>query len=420
MTRIIKKTKKKRIEEPEVEPIEEGKDLSQSGNFFQNNKLLITWILVLAFVATCIGVTSLSSCSDDAKKQTTAQKDESNKELSTKMLDTYKKALAEEDSVSNNANYAYACESFANTIMSKVFTSEEKTNQDELTKQQAEFEKYRAEAIKHYEIAVNRMTAPETENSDESSNSSIADYSDIDRNYSDLSKLYIQTEQYQKVIDLALKDKNVKEILDAPKDKIEETAKKLIETKSPDGIVIENSDFIPLLSNYIIAKANTGKYSEVEQFVDVAMKYDTSNIMLFLLVAQHQIDTGKLDEARENLGIANNIFSNSIMAYSSFVKDKDNKRDEDAQNAVIPYDYIMVAPQLYSMMGDILMKQSNKAQAALYYDFALQSALKLGDEKLSEELLKKRASTGVELKRPEPTKDSNKEEEKNKTEDSAK
>ena len=38
MTRIIKKSKKKRIEEPEVEPVEEGKDLSQSGNFFQNNK----------------------------------------------------------------------------------------------------------------------------------------------------------------------------------------------------------------------------------------------------------------------------------------------------------------------------------------------------------------------------------------------
>ena len=69
MTRIIKKSKKKRIEEPEVEPVEEGKDLSQSGNFFQNNKLLITWILVLAFAATCIGVTSMTSCSGKSTNQ---------------------------------------------------------------------------------------------------------------------------------------------------------------------------------------------------------------------------------------------------------------------------------------------------------------------------------------------------------------
>ncbi|MBR0518370.1 hypothetical protein IJJ97_01110, partial [bacterium] len=390
MTRIIKKSKKKRIEEPEVEPIEEGKDLSQSGNFFQNNKLLITWILVLAFVATCIGVTSLSSCSGDTK-QTTANKEENKKNDNSKLLETYQKALAEEDSISNNANYAYACESAANAIMSDVFTSESKINQEELAKKQAEFEKYRADAIKHYEIAVERMNVPTTENSEDSADSTIADYSEIDRNYSDLSKLYIQTEQYQKVIDLAVKDKNIKEILDAPKDKISEVAKNLIETKSKDGIVIENSDFIPILSNYIIAKANTGKYSEVEQFVDVAMQYDTNNMALLLLVAQHQIDTGKLDEASQALGVANNLFSNTIMAYSSSVKDK----KEDEQIAVIPYDYIMVAPQLYSMSGDILMQKNNKAQAALYYDFALQAAVKLGDDKLAEELLKKRASTGV-------------------------
>ena len=192
-----------------------------------------------------------------------------------------------EDSVSNNANFAYACESAANAIMSDVFTSENKISQEELTKKQSEFEKYRADAIKHYEIAVERMNVPASENSEDSGDSTIADYSEIDRNYSDLSKLYIQTEQYQKVIDLAVKDKNVKAILDAPKDKIGEVAKNLIESKTKDGIVIENSDFIPILSNYIIAKANTGKYSEVEKFVDVAMQYDTNNIVLLLLIAQH-------------------------------------------------------------------------------------------------------------------------------------
>ena len=414
MTRIIKKSKKKRIEEPEVEPIEEGKDLSQSGNFFQNNKLLITWILVLAFVATCIGVTSLSSCSGD-NKQTTANQEDSKKNDNSKLLETYRKALAEEDSVSNNANFAYACESAANAIMSDVFTSENKISQEELTKKQSEFEKYRADAIKHYEIAVERMNVPASENSEDSGDSTIADYSEIDRNYSDLSKLYIQTEQYQEVIDLAVKDKNVKAILDAPKDKIGEVAKNLIESKTKDGIVIENSDFIPILSNYIIAKANTGKYSEVEKFVDVAMQYDTNNIALLLLVAQHQVEADKLDEASQTLGIANNIFSNTIMAYSSSLKDK----KEDEQIAVIPYDYIMVAPQLYSMSGDILMKKNNKAQAALYYDFAFQSAAKLGDDKLAEELLKKRASTGVELKRPEPKKEES-DKEKEQKEDSAK
>ena len=69
----------------------------------------------------------------------------------------------------------------------------------------------------------------------------------------------------------------------------------MIESKTKDGIVIENSDFIPILSNYIIAKANTGKYSEVEKFVDVAMQYDTNNIALLLLVAQHQVEADKLD-----------------------------------------------------------------------------------------------------------------------------
>lgn len=399
MTRIIKKSKKKRIEEPEVEPVEEGKDLSQSGNFFQNNKLLITWILVLAFAATCIGVTSMTSCSGKSTNQIESENLEKDRNNLDKILERAKKSLDEEDSISNHEGYAYASESVANRIMSEVFTSEgkEEPNRDELLQKHSNFEKYRAEAIKHYEIVLNKMGII-GENSDNAENSDISDYSEIDRNCSDLSKLYIQTEQYQKVIDLALKDKNVKAILDAPNDKIEETAKKLIETESPDGIVLENSDFVPLLSNYIIAKANTGKYNEVEKFVDVAMKYDGNNIALLLLVAQDQIDKGKLDEARETLAIANNVFSNAVMAYTAAneVKDKDN----ESQLATIPYDYIMVAPQIYSMAGDIAMKQNNKAQAALYYDFGMKTAEKLGDGKLVAELLKKRASTGVEFKKP--------------------
>lgn len=419
MTRIIKKSKKKRIEEPEVEPVEEGKDLSQSGNFFQNNKLLITWILVLAFAATCIGVTSMTSCSGKSTNQIESENLEKDRNNLDKILERAKKSLDEEDSIANHEGYAYASESLANRIMSEIFTSEgkEEPNRDKLLEKHSKFEKHRAEAIKHYEIVLNKMGII-GENSENTDNADISDYSEIDRNCSDLSKLYIQTEQYQKVIDLALKDKNVKEILDAPKDKIEETAKKLIETESADGVVLENSDFVPLLSNYIIAKANTGKYNEVEQYVDTAMKYDGNNIVLLLLVAQDQIDKGKLDEARETLAVANNVFSNSIMAYSAANEVKD--KNDESQLATIPYDYIMVAPQIYSMSGDIAMKQNNKAQAALYYDFGLKSAEKLGDGKLAEELLKKRASTGVEFKKPSVEKESKdeaqKEEQKNEPE----
>ena len=419
MTRIIKKSKKKRIEEPEVEPVEEGKDLSQSGNFFQNNKLLITWILVLAFAATCIGVTSMTSCSGKSTNQIESENLEKDRNNLDKILERAKKSLDEEDSIANHEGYAYASESLANRIMSEIFTSEDKeeTNRDKLLEKHSKFEKHRAEAIKHYEIVLNKMGII-GENSENTDNADISDYSEIDRNCSDLSKLYIQTEQYQKVIDLALKDKNVKEILDAPKDKIEETAKKLIETESADGVVLENSDFVPLLSNYIIAKANTGKYNEVEQYVDTAMKYDGNNIVLLLLVAQDQIDKGKLDEARETLAVANNVFSNSIMAYSAANEVKD--KNDESQLATIPYDYIMVAPQIYSMSGDIAMKQNNKAQAALYYDFGLKTAEKLGDGKLAEELLKKRASTGVEFKKPPVEKESKdeaqKEEQKNEPE----
>lgn len=419
MTRIIKKSKKKRIEEPEVEPVEEGKDLSQSGNFFQNNKLLITWILVLAFAATCIGVTSMTSCSGKSTNQIESENLEKDRNNLDKILERAKKSLDEEDSIANHEGYAYASESLANRIMSEIFTSEDKEepNRDKLLEKHSKFEKHRAEAIKHYEIVLNKMGII-GENSENTDNADISDYSEIDRNCSDLSKLYIQTEQYQKVIDLALKDKNVKEILDAPKDKIEETAKKLIETESADGVVLENSDFVPLLSNYIIAKANTGKYNEVEQYVDTAMKYDGNNIVLLLLVAQDQIDKGKLDEARETLAVANNVFSNSIMAYSAANEVKD--KNDESQLATIPYDYIMVAPQIYSMSGDIAMKQNNKAQAALYYDFGLKTAEKLGDGKLAEELLKKRASTGVEFKKTPVEKESKdeaqKEEQKNEPE----
>ena len=140
--------------------------------------------------------------------------------------------------------------------------------------------------------------------------------------------------------------------------------------------------------------------------------------MLLLLVAQDQIDKGKLDEARETLAVANNVFSNSIMAYSAANEVKD--KNDESQLATIPYDYIMVAPQIYSMSGDIAMKQNNKAQAALYYDFGLKTAEKLGDGKLAEELLKKRASTGVEFKKPPVEKESKdeaqKEEQKNEPE----
>ena len=407
MTRIIKKSKKKRVVEQEVEPIEEGKDLSQSGNFFQNNKSLITWILVLAFAATCIGVTSMTSCTGKTPNQIETEQIEKDRKNPKKQLENAKKDLDSADTLENNVRYAYECEVYANSLMSEVFAkffigsenndkdkqvANREVSQAELIAKQNDFDHYRDEALKHYEIVVKRMDG------DGKDNSNIADYSEIDRNYSDLSKLYIQKEEYQKVIDLALKDKNVKEILDSPKDKIEETAKKLIETETPDKLVIENLDFIPLLSNYIIAKANTGKFSEVEKFVDVAMKYDDTNILLIFLVIQKDIDNNKLDEAERLVEEAGNIFNNTFTVYASSVANKREDKDEDNQTATIPYDYIISYPMLYSLKGDIEMKKNNKPQAAMIYSQGSQIAAMLGNGKFAEELNKKMEETGIIIK----------------------
>ena len=409
MTRIIKKSKKKRVEEQEVEHIEEGKDLSQSGNFFQNNKSLITWILVLAFAATCIGVTSMTSCTGKTPNQVESEQVEKDRRNPKKQVENAKKELDKADSIENNTNYAYNCEVYSNSIMSNIFANyfifegqnRKEFTENDLNQSQLEFDKYRSEAKKHYEIVLEKMgiIGKNADDPEKSESADISDYSEVDRNCSDLSKLYIESEEYQKVIDLAVKDKNVKEILNAPKDKIAETAEKLIETKSPDGVVIENSDFVPILSNYIIAKANTGKYSEVEKFIDIAMKYDDKNVLLMFLAIQKDIESNKIDEAEKLIGEARNIYQNTFEAYASSVMTKPEDKDEDNyQLATIPYDYIISYPTFFSLNGDIEMKKNNKAQAAMYYNQGSQIATMLGNKKFAEELNKKMESTGIIIK----------------------
>jgi len=243
MTRIIKKRKVKTNAENETPVVKkaEGKNLQQSGEFFQKNKTVVTWVLVIIFSMTCFGVTSslFSGCgtSDGNPAQTSGETQQRDAKLET--IADCKRTLeqAPNDPLSL-ANLAYAYQNAAFSFKIKDELNNSKANESAIN-----------EYFKNAEIYYKKTL-------------------EADPNYAfaavNLMELYNSLQQYDKSIELGerlYKEKNL--------------ASKTI--SNDVDAQIEEDNFSPIAAKLIIAYSNSGESNKIKEYGAKALELNPNS-----------------------------------------------------------------------------------------------------------------------------------------------
>lgn len=362
MTRIIKKSKKKRTAE-EIEHVveEEGKDLSQAGGWFQANKNIITWVLVAAFVLTCIGITSLTNCM--ANNQEQAQ-NHNNADTSSSLRDFEKEIAARKSNAGNGAEPEQLV-SLGIAYKQGILELKAEDFKNRENKNAAKISEYTEGEIEAFNSALSGMTPD---------NSSYASVSGI------LANLYVEKGDYKKAIEIASKNEKIAPLLSAAPDKVAEIGDKLIDLgKSPDGFDMKDTSFIPLVSAFVTAKINLGEYKQVEKIAEFARKYNLTP-EFYSVCARAMKDGGDLKGASECMEIAIRLLNNAGVS---------------ADDDIGIYTAAMQRACVYEEYADILLAQGKKEEAADMYDAAIYFYDNSGNKEKAEPLKEKRAKTGV-------------------------
>lgn len=362
MTRIIKKSKKKRTAE-EIEHVveEEGKDLSQAGGWFQANKNIITWALVIAFVLTCIGITSLTNCMANNQEQAQNQ---NNADASSSLRDFEKEIAARKSNAGKGADPEQLV-SLGIAYKQGILELKAEDFKNRENKNAAKISEYTEGEIEAFNLAMAGMTPD---------NSSYASVSGI------LANLYVEKGDYKKAIEIASKNEKIAPLLSAAPDKVEEIGDKLIDLgKSPDGFDMKDTSFIPLVSAFVTAKINLGEYKQVEKIAEFARKYNLTP-EFYSVCAKAMKDGGDIKGASECMEIAVRLLNNAGVS---------------ADDDIGSYTASMQRVCVYEEYADILLAQGKKEEAADMYDKAIYSYDNAGDKEKAESLKEKRAKTGV-------------------------
>lgn len=362
MTRIIKKSKKKRTAE-EIEHVveEEGKDLSQAGGWFQANKNIITWALVIAFVLTCIGITSLTNCMANNQEQAQNQ---NNADASSSLRDFEKEIAARKSNAGKGADPEQLV-SLGIAYKQGILELKAEDFKNRENKNAAKISEYTEGEIEAFNLAMAGMTPD---------NSSYASVSGI------LANLYVEKGDYKKAIEIASKNEKIAPLLSAAPDKVEEIGDKLIDLgKSPDGFDMKDTSFIPLVSAFVTAKINLGEYKQVEKIAEFARKYNLTP-EFYSVCAKAMKDGGDIKDASECMEIAVRLLNNAGVS---------------ADDDIGSYTDSMQRVCVYEEYADILLAQGKKEEAADMYDKAIYFYDNAGDKEKAESLKEKRAKTGV-------------------------
>lgn len=376
MARVIKKSKKKRKEKVEQKSAEHkatGKDLSQSGSFLQKYKDFVTWGLVIAFALTCIGITSFTSCSGNHKTQTADLNEASGplRDLEFKISSVKGEAdrLATPDNIINLALAYQAAADEINDIPDLSLADYNKKKQE-----------YLKLALENYEKAVNIST---------STNSELRDLALIN-----LSEMYLDNGNYKKAAEFALSDDKVNQLAKAPAGDIKELLNKLMDAgKSPEGIQLEDTSFLPGLATYLVAKIRLGDYGEVKELANIANDY-SADPALSLAIADAEY---KLGNDEKVLSVSERFMNNigaEIMRIIEFTR---NSAPGDIRITHNDLKNVNVIVSFMELLGDLNMKEGKNLEASGSYDQALQLSYLFNLAEKSKILLEKRAKTGIPL-----------------------
>lgn len=364
MTRIIKKSKKRRDEEEirEEAPVDEGKDLSQAGNWFQKNKTAVTWALVIAFALTCIGLTSLTNCAAP-KDDVVTQLDSQGKE--TKVSAVEKEIAARKDAAERTSDpegllgLALAYRAGVLTLSADDFENRNSNNEAKIKEYSAKYRETLGKALE--------SLTPENPSYD----STLTYVCDV----------CVEDGDYDKAIRMALTNSKVKTLSETAPENVPQIGASMVKGgTSPDGIEIDDTTFVPILSSYVMAMIGKGEYKKVSALADFAMKYNPMNSALYAECANAQLKAGELSKADDTVKKA------AAIAYSF--------ASSGQPDSMAIYDAARKIVLVAEVQGDVLMAQGKKEDAANAYDSALFYLGAVSPER-SAAIKEKRKATGV-------------------------
>ncbi len=352
MTRIIKK-RKKIVKDSDQQKKVEGKNLQQSGDFFQKNKTLLTWALVLAFLMTCFGVSGMmfSGCIKSNGKDMAHQGEGG--EHSQPKDDVFADISYHQGLLSQNpddsllmGNLAYAYQSAAMKLQMKDEVSGNKANETQISDFLKQSEDYYKKAF------------------------------DADPNYSfaavNLMETYIMGGRPEEAI--AFGERVVAD-------------KKLMDKKPPtDPSAFEESNFSPVLVKLVNAYSKAGQQEKALALMGKALELNPDDLSLLYFAAKEKSlkDAKAVDkkEAAELIARASSIVLASRSAGASADK-------------VLEHYKLKEGLEILELQGDISILEDDKELAGQAFQMASDYAAALEDKASVERIARKVEESGA-------------------------
>lgn len=359
MTKIIKKKKRLTDEEVQTKKKVEGKNLQQSGDFFNRYKVWLTWLLVGCFLLTCFGITGVlfKGCMDDRNQPTVSQNSpvspdgETQRDPESEMQFLQSEAQKNPNDEMRKGNLAFAYQQKGLELLYK-------DRFENSNKSAAQIELNLNQALKYY-------------------NEALA----INPNYGfavmNLMNIMLEKKQYSEVI--AMGEKYV-----AEKDL---TNKTLVEFSDKDIESNKDSveDFYPVLAKLAIAYDLTGDTEKFAKIADKALELNPQDLELIYAVVGYKLNSK--DEKIKESGVK--LLQGAAILVQSDIDSMAGKTRVDVR-------HIVTGAKIYELLADYNVVSGNKNQAVTYFAAAERIYSAFGDQEDLSKLNEKMKALGIE------------------------
>ena len=319
-----------------------GKSLKQSGNWFQRNKALVTWALVIAFASTCIGLMGIMYVIQ-AEKQSKERKNPTEQKIdksddNVKYWQDIVNKDPEDPQNEGNLGWAYQEKAYGidTNRMGKEMSADDK----------AQYEDCLKKAEEHYKKALDR-----------------------DKGYlfaaSNLADLYLLKNDSESAI---------KVLTD-----IQSYADAQVSGATPNEKALSAQEKLSIVERLCRAYCLAGKYSETIAAGEKVLKDDPGNYSVRTFMARAYLAEKKYDQALVISQEARDIITSRINRTS----------DEGARRGLVVY-----LLDLSMLDADLFMIKKDYQKAKNSFDQARTWAMVSGNEKAAKEIADKMAKAG--------------------------
>jgi len=316
-----------------------GKSLKQAGNWFQRNKALVTWALVIAFASTCIGLMGIMYVvqMDKESKEKKSQVERKIDRVDENIKEWQDKVTRNPEDPQNEGNLGWAYQEKAYGIqtksMGKEMTGEEKAQYEDCLKQ----------AEEHYTKALV-----------------------LDKGYlfaaTNLADIYLLKNDSAAAIKVLTE--------------IQSYADKQVSGATPSEKNLSPQEKLSIVEKLCHAYCMAGKYSESIAEGEKVLKDDPGNYSVRTFMARSYFEEKKYDQALTFSQDARDIITSRL----------NRTADENARRGLVSY-----LLDLSMTDADMFMIKKDYQKAKNSFDQAKMWAMVTGNEKAAKEIADKMA-----------------------------